>query len=1659
MRRPQPKKQPHPKNLQSLLTQARSSFGAGDSGGALKRLNQALAAAPRNPEVLNDRGAVLGSMGRLEEALACFEQVLATAPDHVDALNNHGLLLGMLGCHAEALLSLDRALVRAPGRFDVLCNRGYSLNELGLHAEALSCLDAALAINRGHFGAWSNRGLALNALARHAEAEISFANALAIKPGDFGALLNRAVALNELDRCAEALACIEQALAISPDQPEALNTRGAILLKLDRAEEALACFDRVLTLAPDHSGVLGNRAVALGRLERFDEALACFDKASSLQPGDFSVSLNRAIALGKLYRYAEALQCVDQALAIQPDHVEALNNRGSTLLRINRLEEALACLDRAVAIDPDHIEALNTRGAILWGMNRAEEARGCFTRILDIRPGHINATNNLSFIDLAFGDLPKGFRGQEIRWQTEMLRRNKPRMSSALWLGQESLEGKTILLCHEQGFGDTLQFVRYLPLVAERAGRVVLAVPPALRSILQSLPARFDIVTEGELLPPHDYHCPIMSLPLAFGTTLDSVPANVPYLAAEPARIADWAARLGQPRKPRIGLVWAGRQTPPVNYPRDMSLQLLQPLLELDAEFISLQKDIPAGDRALLEALPRIARHGESLGDFSDTAALIANLDLVITVDTSVSHLAAAMGKPVWLMNRHASCWRWLRDRDDSPWYPGLRQFRQHSLGDWDGVVRRVREAAEQFLQEHAARSRPTLTPAPTAADAESFMRQGLTAVAGADYETAITSFTQVLARQPQHLLALYNLGATLGTVGFHEEALTCFDRALALQPGNVDVLCNRGLVLGRLERFEEAQTCFEQVLAFAPQRADALNGLGLALANQDRHEASLACFEQSLALAPNDLGVVLSRGLALGKLHRFEEALVCFWRVLAQHPDSVEALLNRGIMLDKLKRRDEALACYERVLALDPEQAEARCDRGLNRLARGQFREGFEDFESRWDAFLSNARPDTVAPQWRGDAPLQGKTILLYHEQGYGDTLQFVRYAALIAQRGGRVLLLVPRGLHSLLQSLPCEVEMVAEGEPLPPHDYQCPMMSLPLAFGTTLETIPAEVPYVGAEPWRVAAWGSRLGAKIRPRIGLAWAGRQYPPINYTRDMPLEVLVPLLALEADFISLQKDVPERDRPLLNRLDGLARHGEAAVDFADSAALIANLDLVITVDTATAHLAGAMGKPVWIMSRYASCWRWLEDREDSPWYPSVRLFRQRAMRDWVGVLEQLGPALVEFIQAHAAQARSGDEDHLGRGLMLGRSGQHEEAVAAFDRALALDPQTPEALLHRGMGLARLERIEEAFACFNRVLAAQPGSVDALFNRGLMLDKMNRREEALACYDAVLAAQPQHTDARCNRGLVLMGFGRFAEGFADYESRWDTETLRDTRLKTRAPLWLGQESLHGKTILLHHEQGYGDAIQFARYVPLLAQRAGRVIMGTLPELRELMRSLPGPVEFISDGEPMPPHDFYCPMMSLPLAFGTTIETIPANVPYLAADAARTAEWRGRLEDGESPRIGLAWSGRRLPPLNIPRDMDLELLLPLLELDADFVSLQKEIPSGDRFLLQHLPRLRRYGETLRDFADTAALLANLDLVITVDSAVAHLAGAMGKPVWLMNRYAPCWRWLRERNDSPWYPSLRQFRQGAPGDWAGVVGDVRKAMLPLLSRHAVTA
>ncbi len=489
-------------------------------------------------------------------------------------------------------------------------------------------------------------------------------------------------------------------------------------------------------------------------------------------------------------------------------------------------------------------------------------------------------------------------------------------------------------------------------------------------------------------------------------------------------------------------------------------------------------------------------------------------------------------------------------------------------------------------------------------------------------YKEAFQSYHQVADMEPNDADADNNCGVILDDLKQHEEAQTYYQQALKKQPQHIDALFNFAVSLEKCGLWEQARQRYQQLTHEQPNHINAWHGLAGVLLKQRRLNDALGCYRRALMLSPNSAELWHDCAIVLRDMQRHWLALSCLWRAIQLRPHFASALNTHGMMLYELRQFDDAQADFKRARELDPNLSETYWNQAHCHLIQGQMLLGWQLYEWRKTWLSENAKQrQWQKPQWLGEPFLPGQTILLHAEQGYGDTIQFCRYVTLVAKRGARVILEVPDALHTLLSKLPGVEQIIVRGDNLPAHDWQCPLMSLPLAFTTTLASIPAAAGYLTIPAKRVAN-------SKNPQIGFVWAGNAKHHNDRARSIPLATFKPLLSvLPADYICLQQPLPEHVRQTITAAN-IHFPDEALNDFAVTAAIIAGLDLVITVDTAVAHLAGAMGKTVWILLPYNNDWRWLTERADSPWYHSARLFRQPVLGDWQSVIAEVSQALTQ-----------------------------------------------------------------------------------------------------------------------------------------------------------------------------------------------------------------------------------------------------------------------------------------------------------------------------------------------------------------------------------------------------------------------------------------------
>jgi tetratricopeptide (TPR) repeat protein len=611
-------------------------------------------------DVLVQSGLQLQQQGRLRQACEHYQQALELCPWHAPALTFLGLIELQRHDAPAALDHLERAVRSAPENVAAQFVRGQILRRLG----------------------------------RNQEAAESFAQTTVLKPDLADAHFQLGEMLCDLRHFETGLDSLKRAVELEPLRPEFHNHYGQVLSELGKFDGAVASFQRVITLLPNSAPAHFNLGCTLAHCEQFEQALLSLDRAVALEPQSADAWYARGNVLKDLQRTVDALASYERAAALDSSNPLVLVNRGNALAALHRTDEALASYDRALALAPENIEAWCNRGNHLCATGALDAALESLNRAIALEPEYAPAHTNRAFVYLLKGDLAPGWVDYEWRWRAQRTLTWQERRSfpQPRWNGGEPLVNRTIFVHREQGLGDALQFCRYVPLLAAAGVRVIMEIHAPLLDLFRGLSGVTQLIERGQPPPPFDCWSPLLSLPLAFNTDLGTIPASVPYLFAEPERVAVWEGRIARAaaRRPRVAVVWSGGAVHPNDHNRSMSLAQLLPHLPAGCEYISLQKDVRQRDRTALELHPWLLDVGADLSDFRDTAAACACVDLVVSIDSSVAHLAGALGKPVWVLLPHSPDWRWLLNRDDSPWYPTARLYRQSRPADWDQPLRRL---------------------------------------------------------------------------------------------------------------------------------------------------------------------------------------------------------------------------------------------------------------------------------------------------------------------------------------------------------------------------------------------------------------------------------------------------------------------------------------------------------------------------------------------------------------------------------------------------------------------------------------------------------------------------------------------------------------------------------------------------------------------------------------------------------------------------------------------------------------------------------------------------------------------------------------------------------------------------------------------------------
>lgn len=977
--------------------------------------------------------------------------------------------------------------------------------------------------------------------------------------------------------------------------------------------KAAEYYHKTIEQNPQLAEAYNNLGVIYQEQKDWQEATALHQKAIEKNPLLAEAYYNLGIAHYEQDEFQKALGHYEQTIALNPKHVGAHYNLGNLFLRLDRFDQAIAYFQKTLTFDPCFAKAHNNLGYLFKEKGDLEAAKFHYYKALELDTNDAGAHTNLGIALLMEGEYRRGFAEYEWRLAAKVLPIQQ--IQATRWTGQ-SLFGKKLFIQMEQGFGDSILFIRLLPLLKQQNCYIIFECRKPLYRLFEKVPDIDELVLSNQKsLPDFDYYIQLFSLPHRLGMTLETIPVSIPYLQANPLMLA---LENAEPYHLKVGVVWASRSG--IGKRKSCPFTEFSRFFEIPhVLFFSLQLDLTEDEKAALAKYKNVLDCRKLIKDFADTAAILGQLDLLISVDTACAHLAGALGIPVWVLLPFVSDWRWSGQGDGSFWYPTAHLFQQTVEGGWENLIERSESALWHKMAAWANQTEIYYNWA------NRLKKQGR-------LDDALEAYDKAIALQSDFVSAWNNSAIVLHNQGRFSEAIQRYQQVLALQPDRISLYNNLGNALQSLGKFEEAVHAYGQILQRQSNDAPAHNNLGNALFHLGDVSKAIKHYKQALLFKPDYAQAYQNLGNALLKQDRIEEAIHAFQQAVRLNPEYFEAYNSWGCALKAQQRLPEAIAMFQKTLSINPDYPDAWYNWGDVLLLLGHYQEGWEKYEYRLK--LADYPPlRTEKTQWRGE-PIAGKTLFIYHEQGLGDSIHFIRFIPLLKQWDCHVIFECPETLLRLFRTVPGIHCLVKRGETLPEFDLFTPLMSLPHCLRTTLETIPQKTPYLTLEPNASAFIPERLKApssEFRLNVGIAWASHSSAWTRFRRTCPLPLFSNLFDCpEVAFWNLQFPLDRDEQKCLDEHSNVFLIGEAINDLYDMATVMTHLDLVISVDTAIAHLAGALGIPVWILIPTIPDWRWMQHRTDSPWYPKARLFRQRHLGDWRRVIKDVKQALLNTI---------------------------------------------------------------------------------------------------------------------------------------------------------------------------------------------------------------------------------------------------------------------------------------------------------------------------------------------------------------------------------------------------------------------------------------------
>jgi tetratricopeptide (TPR) repeat protein len=991
------------------------------------------------------------------------------------------------------------------------------------------------------------------------------------------------------------------------------NSLGLLYKETDELAKATECLEQAYSLNKNFKPAVVNLATIYLESKNYKKAINFSQNYLSYNPN----TLELYQVIGDAYLYSNTPYAAIKYYKVVADLLEnhkLYNNYGIALQRIHNYNLAATYFFKAIQNENTNFGYWANLGNNYSLIHNFDKAIECYIEGLKYSPNNKSLISMIGLTKLLTGYFDEGWKFFEAS-----LTDNVPfaQILNCKEYEGENLYGKTILVYSEHGLGDTIQFLRYIPLLKSQGCNIIFEFQEELKPLLFYPNDYYKPIIKGIYNSDEikcDFYISLLKLPRIFCTNIANIPKLAPNINLNIEKVNKYKQLLHQNKK-KIGLVWAGNPNHPNDHNRSIQFSYLKVLFNApNCHFYLLQKDFNRNFiEPIIKEYSNITDLREELSSLDNLASIIYNLDVIITVDTMIAHLAGTLNKPTYLLLPFLPDWRWLIDRKDSVWYNSITIFRQTSPGDWSTPIEQIYKT----LYEDE--------------DSKQFENKINQLINLNKYGEAIELLQNDLTNLANKALLLNKIALVFINQKEYETAISILETALKIDKNNYEVNYNLGYCHHLLNNIEKANEYYMLSLKYNPININTLNNHGLIERDLGNLDYAEDIFNQAITLSfhkpflHNNLGTINE---ALGN---FELAVENFSTALSIDPNYIDALINLANVYHYNNQSDKAYETIEKAKSLSPDNPTVRFNRALILLRMGKLKEGFIEYEYRIK------RPDYPSytfrkPRFNNLEQIKGKTVLLYDEQGFGDTIQFCRYIKNLKEFGCTIKLLCHPPLVDLMKGCIGVSEVIGRtnlSDSDIQYDYCFPLLSLGMFFEDTLENIKIDVPYILVDHNSKEKWAKEVSYSDRLKIGIVWKGKQTPG-NTHRSCELKNFELLFNNNAEFYSLQYDLKdETEINILNKYN-INNIGAKIKTFNDTAAIISNLDLIISIDTSVAHLSCALGKQTWILLSSKCDWRWHDFRCDSPWYPTATLFRQKEYNNWNTVFTEVDKKLKTLI---------------------------------------------------------------------------------------------------------------------------------------------------------------------------------------------------------------------------------------------------------------------------------------------------------------------------------------------------------------------------------------------------------------------------------------------